>query len=285
MTDALAKESALRARLRELDRVLVAYSAGVDSTYLLAVAHAELGERAIAVTADSPSLARTSLAEARAFCAARGIEHRIVATSEFEDPVYAANDGQRCYHCKAALLTVMRAIEFQADTTHALLVGAIADDLADWRPGMRAAGERGAIFPLAEAGLGKAEIRERSKTLGLPTWDRPAEPCLSSRIPYGEPVTVEAVRMVEAAEEQLRGLGLRHCRARHHRVGADAGGAARGWMCRIEVPEADLARVLEHRAVIRDGLQRLGYAFTTLDLAGLASGGYNRLLAGTEKQA
>jgi len=208
-----------------------------------------------------------------------------VPTNEFDDPVYAANDGQRCYHCKSALLTVMQALAFEAESEQALLVGAIADDLTDWRPGMRAAGERGALFPLAEVGLGKAEIRERSKALGLPTWDRPAEPCLSSRIPYGEPVTVEAVRMVEAAEEMLRGLGLRHCRARHHRVGADAGGAARGWMCRVEVPEGDLARVVEQRRVISDGLQRIGYAFATLDLAGLASGGFNKLLAGAERGA
>ncbi len=279
----MEKEERLRMKLRGFADVLVAYSAGVDSTYLLAIAHAELGARATAVTADSPSLARTSLAEARAFCATRGITHRVVPTSEFADPVYAANDGQRCYHCKSALLTVMQALAFEAEREQALLVGAIADDLTDWRPGMRAAGERGASFPLAEVGLGKSEIRERSKALGLPTWDRPAEPCLSSRIPYGEPVTIEAVRMVEAAEELLRALGLRHCRARHHRVGADAGGAARGWMCRVEVPEADLARVVDQRRAISDGLQRIGYAFTTLDLAGLASGGFNRLLAGSER--
>lgn len=285
MSDAERLENALRERLRRAPRALVAYSGGVDSTYLLAVAHAELGDRVVAVTADSPSLARSTLIEARAFCTARGIAHRVVPTDEFANPAYAANDGQRCYHCKAALMAVMQTIAAQAEAGAEIWVGAIADDLADWRPGMKAAGERGAAFPLAEAGLGKAAIRERSKALGLATWDRPAEPCLSSRMPYGEPVTPEGVRMVEGAEALLRGLGLRECRARHHRVGADATGAARGWLCRIEVPEADLARVVELRRRIVDGIRALGYANVALDLAGLASGGYNRLLAGTERGA
>ncbi len=284
MSDAERLETALRERLRKAPRALVAYSGGVDSTYLLAVAHAELGERATAVTADSPSLARGTLAEARAFCAARGIAHRVVPTDEFANPAYAANDGQRCYHCKAALLGVMQALAAQAEAGAELWVGAIADDLADWRPGMKAAGERGAAFPLAEAGLTKPLIRERSKALGLATWDRPAEPCLSSRMPYGEPVTPEGVRMVEAAEVLLRSLGLRECRARHHRVGADAAGKPRGWLCRIEVPEADLPLVLQHRRAVVDGLRAAGYANVTLDLAGLASGGFNRLLATTERK-
>jgi uncharacterized protein len=284
MSDAAAREMQLRERLRRADAALIGFSAGVDSTYLLAVAHAELGARVTAVTADSPSLARSSLAEARAFCAARGIAHRVVPTREFEDPAYAANDGQRCYHCKAALLGVMRALAAEADARAELWIGAIADDLADWRPGMRAAGERGASFPLAECGLTKAMIRERSRVLGLSTWDRPAEPCLSSRVPYGEPVSLEAVRMIEAAEVLLRSLGLATCRARHHRVGSDATGAARGWLCRIEVPESDLARAVELRREIVAGLAAIGYASATLDLAGLRSGGFNTLLAAAEKR-
>lgn len=283
MSDAERLETALRERLRRAPRALVGFSGGVDSTYLLAVAHAELGERVVAVTADSPSLARSTLAEARAFCAARGIVHRVVATDEFSNPAYAANDGQRCYHCKAALVGVMQALAAQAEAGAEMWIGAIADDLADWRPGMKAAGERGAAFPLAEVGLGKLAIRERSKALGLATWDRPAEPCLSSRMPYGEPVTPEGVRMVEAAEALLRSLGLRECRARHHRIGADAVGKPRGWLCRIEVPDADLARVLEQRRAVVDGIRKVGYANVTLDLAGLASGGFNRLLAGAER--
>ncbi|MBN8526520.1 MAG: ATP-dependent sacrificial sulfur transferase LarE [Planctomycetes bacterium] len=271
MDEAEAREAQLRTRIRRAPRALVAYSAGVDSTYLLAVAHQELGGRLVAVTADSPSLARASLAEARAFCAAQGIEHRVVATHEFDKPEYVANDGQRCYHCKADLLEVMRAMPSEPGTE--LFVGAIADDLADWRPGMKAAGERGAAFPLAEVGMTKAMIRERSRALGLATWDRPAEPCLSSRVPYGEPVTPEAVRMIEAAERHLRGLGLRTCRARHHAVG---GGKA--WLCRIEVPVADLEAVLRQREAVVAGVLAAGYAHAALDLAGFRSGGYNDML-------
>ena len=285
MTDAAAKEVSLRQRLRSASSALVGFSGGVDSTYLLAVAFAELGSRVAAITADSPSLARATLAEAQAFCASRGITHHVVPTDEFSDPAYAANDGQRCYHCKAALLGVMRTLATRAETGSELWTGAIADDLADWRPGMRAADERGATFPLAEIGFTKPEIRERSRVLGLPTWDRPAEPCLSSRVPYGEAVTPEAVRMIEAAEVLLRSLGLRTCRARHHRIGAGANGNARGWLCRVEVPEDDLSRVLEHRRAIVEGLARIGYANATLDLAGLASGGFNRLLATHERTA
>lgn len=273
MSEALARETQLRERLRRAPRALVAYSAGVDSTYLLAVAHAELGGRAVAVTADSPSLARASLSEAKDFCAARGIVHRVIPTDEFANPEYAANDGQRCYHCKAELLDVMRSLPVETGTE--LWIGAIADDLADWRPGMKAAGERGAAFPLAEVGLTKAMIRERSKALALPTWDRPAEPCLSSRVPYGETVTPEGVRMIEAAEAHLRRLGLRTCRARHHAVG---GGKA--WLCRIEVPVADLAAVVANREAVISGVKAAGYAFVALDLAGFSSGNYNGTLLG-----
>lgn len=276
MDEAEARELQVRARLRAAPRALVAYSAGVDSTYLLALAHAELGDRAAAVTADSPSLARTSLAEARAFCAERGIVHHVVATSEFADPAYAANDGQRCRHCKAELLRIMRALAGTGDGAE-LLLGAIADDLADWRPGMQAAGEAGAIFPLADAGMTKAMIRARSRLLGLATWDRPAEPCLSSRVPYGEPVTPQAMAMIEAAESCLHRLGLRTCRARHHAV---AGGAA--WLCRIEVPADELAAVVAQREAVLAGVRAAGYAFAALDLAGFRSGGLNDLLPGRQ---
>lgn len=279
-TLAWEKEARLRAWLSAQAHVLVAFSAGVDSTYLLAVAQQECGERVQAITADSASLARTSRDEAIAFCRERGIAHRLVATDEFSLPDYLANDGQRCYHCKAALMTAMQAL-LQALPQHAegqvvLALGVIADDLSDWRPGMRAASERGAVFPLADAGLTKAEIRERSQALGLPTWNRPAEPCLSSRVPYGEPVTVAGLQMVEQAEAALRFHGFATCRARHHRIGSEA--APKGWLCRIEIPDVEIPRLVELRATVVPALKRLGYAQVTLDLAGFISGGGNSLL-------
>jgi uncharacterized protein len=284
---ALEKERALAASLAGCGAAMVAFSAGVDSTYLLDVAHEVLGARATAVTADSPSLARSSLGEAQAFCRARGIAHQVVATDEFESDAYRANTGQRCYACKSAL---MRAMDGLARATAlgragtALLIGAIADDLGDHRPGMRAAAEGGARWPLAELGFTKQEVRARSRARALATWDRPAEPCLSSRMPYGEEVTREGVAMVEAAEACLRALGFRTCRARHHAVGRTGAGAPRGWLCRIEVPEAELAEVVARRGELVARIRAIGYQSVTLDLAGFASGGFNALLTPAERR-
>lgn len=275
--NAEVKEQRLAALLRGYGEALVAFSGGVDSTYLLAVAHEVLGARATAVTADSPSLARTTLAEAVAFCRDRGIAHEVLATHELEQPEYVANDGLRCFHCKSALLEAMGALRRARGGDAALLVGAIAEDFDDVRPGLKAAAEAGARWPLAEAGFRKEDVRERSRARDLPTWDRPAEPCLSSRVPYGEPVTADVLSMIERAEVVLRGEGLRECRARHHRIGG-----RRGALCRIEVPLADLPRVLERREVIVRELRLIGYANVALDLAGLASGGFNALLTRQE---
>jgi pyridinium-3,5-biscarboxylic acid mononucleotide sulfurtransferase len=272
---AAAKEARLRTWLAAQKHVVVAYSAGVDSTYLLAVAHQECGSRVQAITADSASLARTSRDQAVDFCRQHGIAHRLVSTDEFSQPEYLANDGQRCYHCKAALMTAMHGLLQTLAGDAALALGVIADDLSDWRPGMKAAAERGAVFPLAEVGLTKAEIRERSQILGLSTWDRPAEPCLSSRVPYGEPVTVAGLRMVEQAEAALHFHGFATCRARHHRIGSET--APKGWLCRIEIPDSDIPRLVELRAIVVPALKRLGYAQVTVDLAGFVSGGGNAL--------
>jgi len=291
---ALAKEAALEDALRRLDGAMVAFSGGVDSSYLLAVAHGVLGDRVVAVTADSPSLTRASLATARDFCRERGIRHHVVATDEFERAEYRANDGQRCFHCKAALFRAMDGLARatlaermpaagQHLQTVALLLGAIAEDLHDHRPGMRAAAAAGARWPLGDAGFTKPEVRARAQARGLACWNRPAEPCLSSRVPYGETVTMDAVRMIEGAEALLHAHGFVLCRARHHAIGRDAAGNTRGWLCRIEVPESELAAVLNARAALLPALRALGYASVTLDLAGFASGGFNALLAGGER--
>jgi uncharacterized protein len=276
-----AKETALIAELRGFNGAMVAFSAGVDSTYLLAVAHEVLGDRVLAVTADSPSLARTSLEEARRFCSERGIRHAVVATDEFEREEYRANDGRRCFHCKAALMRAMNALAEATRTERgeqALLLGAIADDFDDVRPGLQAAAQAGAQWPLAKTGFSKQDVREQSRARNLQTWNRPAEPCLSSRLPYGEPVTLEALRMIEAAETVLKSFGFAECRARHHQVGG-----GRGKLCRIEVPDADLERVLAHRGDLITKIKAVGYANVTLDLAGLVSGGFNNLLSATER--
>lgn len=284
MDQAETRENAVLAQLRGLAAkgpLLVAYSAGVDSTYLLDLAVAAGGnERVVAVTADSPSLARSSLAEATAFTASRSIRHQVVATAEFAQPDYVANDGQRCYHCKTALFGAMTSLRTAfGREAGSLLLGAIADDLGEHRPGLRAAAEAGAVWPLAVAGMTKAEVRQRSKQRGLPTWDRPAEPCLSSRIPYGEPVEPAVLAMIEAAELVLREHGFATCRARHHRLGGISG-AVRGHLLRIEVPADQVPAVVAARAALLPALRRIGYANVTVDLAGFASGGYDKLLAG-----
>ncbi|MFP5255548.1 MAG: ATP-dependent sacrificial sulfur transferase LarE [Acidimicrobiia bacterium] len=260
-----ASLGALRERLQELGSVVVAFSGGADSAFLAWVAHDTLGERALAATAVSPSLPgeeRLACAELAAGWGMRWVE---VETDELHNPEYARNDGDRCYWCKDALMAALGPVaEAEAAT---VVLGVNLDDLGDHRPGQRAASERGAEFPLVDAGFTKADVRAWSKELGLPTWDKPAAACLASRLPYGTPVTLGRLSAVERAEAALHHLGFRDLRVRHH-----------GDVARIEVPEVDIEAVVAKRHDVVAAVAAAGYRWVTLDLAGLRSGGFDQLL-------
>lgn len=261
------REAALRERVRDAGRLLVAYSGGADSALLAAVAAQELGERAVAATAVSASLPRSERAAARAFAAEHGIAHVEVCTDELDRPEYAVNDGQRCYHCKSALLDALEPLAALSGARIAL--GTNVDDLGDHRPGQRAAAGRGAVAPLLEAGLTKADVRALSAALGLRTAAKPAAACLASRVAYGEPVTAELLGRVERAEEAVRALGFPVCRVRSHGGGAVA---------RVEVPVGDVPRAAGLAAELDAGVRGAGFEFCALDLQGFASGRMNVLL-------
>ena len=253
----------LRARLVELDRVLVAFSGGADSAFLAWVANDTLGPgRAHAVTAVSPSLAPEEEADCRALAEEWGLRWEPVLTDELADAAYAANGADRCYHCKTALLDVTAPIARAEDAT--VVLGVNVDDLGDHRPGQRAAADRGAAFPLVDAGFTKAEVREWSRRLGLRTWDKPAAACLASRVPYGTPVTVTVLSGVARAESGLRRLGFRQLRVRHY-----------GDAARIEVDADALAAVVERRDAVVAAVKAAGYRYVTLDLEGFRSGNLN----------
>jgi uncharacterized protein len=269
-------EQSARGKLACLHRLLgsfgsavIAFSGGVDSAFLAFMAHQALGDQALAVTADSPSLARAELRDAVEFARQLGIRHRVIPTFELQDKAYARNSADRCYFCKKALMQALAAIRAQATDAAEILVGVNVDDLGDYRPGQQAVQEKGGRWPLVEVGLSKAEIRWLSKELGLPTWDRPAAACLSSRLAYGVPVTVAALRRIEAAEEALRDLGLTgQMRVR------DQGGD----LARIELDPDTFDQVLARRTQIITALRTAGFLFVTLDLEGYRQGSHNRSL-------
>ncbi|MGO9456641.1 MAG: ATP-dependent sacrificial sulfur transferase LarE [Acidimicrobiales bacterium] len=256
----------LRDGLARLGRVVVAFSGGADSAFLARVAHDTLGpQRVLCATAVSPSLAPAEEEECRALAAEWGLRWVAVATSEMEDPRYLANGPDRCARCKTALMDVLGPLAGREQST--VVLGVNVDDLGDHRPGQRAAAEAGAAFPLVDAGFTKARIRECSRELGLRTWDKPAAACLSSRIPYGTPVSLGTLRSVAAAEAALHGLGFAELRVRHH-----------GDLARVEVPVTRLAEVVEVREGVVAAVRSAGYAFVALDLEGFRSGSLNRVL-------
>ncbi len=262
------KQHRLEARLAELGSVLTAYSGGIDSAYLAWTAHRVLGERAVAVIADSASLARSHYRDAVAFAAEQGMRLETVKTEELDQEAYAANGADRCFHCKDELFTVLEA-ERERRGFAAVAYGLNVDDRKDFRPGQKAAAAHRAAAPLADAGLGKAEIRELAREAGLRIWDKPASACLSSRIEYGRRVTPEVLRMVEEAEEGLLRLGLRRFRVRHH-----------GEMARIEIAEEEMAGALrpEFFKEMSTAVRAAGFHYVAVDCDGYRSGAMNEVL-------
>ena len=261
--DATRLKSA-REIVRDLGSVLVAYSGGVDSTLLLRLAMDELGERAVAVLASSPAYPESEQAAAREMARYMGARLVEVMTGEVELEAYARNNPDRCFHCKEELFNTLEPVQHELGLAH-LAYGATADDAGDHRPGHGSAVRRGVRFPLLEAGMAKSEIRAAARSLGLPNWNKPSFACLSSRIPHGTPVTVAALRQIEAAEDALKAMGFRQVRVRHH-----------GDVARIEVDADEMPRLVAQRELVAAAVREAGYKFVAADLEGYSTGSLNR---------
>lgn len=262
--ETIEKYQRLRSLIGECESVLVAYSGGVDSALVMAIAHRELGEKALACIGVSPSYPTREMRNAVKLAEALGVPYRLVATEEHLDPNYAANPTNRCYFCKSELHDQLQRVA-QSEGWAVVLDGNNASDVGDFRPGMSAARERGVRSPLLEANVNKAEVRQIAHYLDLPVWDKPAMACLSSRVPHGVAITPELLRQIESAEDVLVELGFQQFRVRHHSE-----------VARIELPVEDFARALQFQAEINQGIVAAGYRFAALDLAGFRSGSLNQ---------